>query len=366
MVPSGLISKIQVVDVDANLSTILEKMDRAGALGVVENGRLVGMLWAEKLNALRLSDLTQELTARDLMTTDIPFIHEDTPWDLLTYFLNNYPYPAIPVVGGDGNLVGVIFRRDLLRYFLGSLRPRSVGGMATPLGVYLTTGVIQAGAKSLGLFLTGVVFAILILSAIYITDGIAYLVQLYTPLPLYALKNSPPIGGFNPLDIWYYLAGAFELGLFLLFLRISPLTSYHGAEHKVVNAIEAGEPLELEIVRMMPKEHPRCGTNLAVLLLVTFLIYQISQSILLALVVALLSWRYLGMFVQHYITTKEPSDAHLLNGIKAGEELLRKFREFPHQRPTLSQRIFNMGIIHVIAGYSLVFMIYQLILKIVR
>lgn len=366
MIPPGLITRIQVVDANAKLTTILVKMGRSGVLGVVEDGRLVGMLWQEKLNTLRVSELAEELTARDLMTTDIPSIYSDTPWDLLTYFLDKYPYPAIPVTGRDGELLGVIFRKDLLGYLLGSLRPHSVGGMATPLGVYLTTGLIRAGANSLGLFLTGVLFAIFILSAIYITDGLAYLVQLYTPLPLYAIKNSPPIGGFNPLDTWYYLVGAFELGLFLLFLRISPLASYHGAEHKVVNAIEAGEPLQLEIVRRMPKEHPRCGTNLAVLLLVTFLIYQISQSILLAIGVGLLSWRYLGMLVQHYITTKEPSDSHLLNGIKAGEELLEKFRKSPHQKPSVLQRVWNMGIIHIMAGYSLIFLVYQIILQIMR
>ncbi len=366
MMPPGLIKQIEVVDAGADLPTILEKMGRTGVLGVAENGKLVGMLWMERLNTLRLSDLAQGFTARDLMTTDFPFINADTPWDLLIPFLNNYSYPAIPVIGEEGRLMGVILRRDLLRYFLGSLRPRSVGGMATPLGVYLTTGFIQAGAKSIGLFLTGMVFALFILFAIHITDGLAYLVQLYTPLPLYAIKNSPPIGSFTPLDIWYYLTGAFELGLFLLFLRVSPLSSYHGAEHKVVNTIERGEPLELEIVRRMPKEHPRCGTNLAVLLLLTFLIYQISNSVFLALIVALLSWRYLGMFVQRYITTKEPSDAYLISTIKAGKELLQKFREFPHPNPTLTQKIWNMGIIHVIAGYSLILLIYQTVLQVMR
>jgi uncharacterized protein YqhQ len=30
----------------------------------------------------------------------------------------------------------------------------------------------------------------------------------------------------------------------------------------VVHAIERGEPLVLEVVRRMPRVHPRCGTNL--------------------------------------------------------------------------------------------------------
>jgi len=363
----NLIKKVEVVDVETPLPTLLEKMGRDKALGVLEDGRLVGLILEERVVSLvKLSELSHHLTARDLMITDLPIIREDTPIDLLAYFLDSHPYPAVPVIGMEGHFLGVIFKRDLMRYILGSFRPRTVGGMATPLGVYLTTGSLRAGASDLGLFLTGSVFAIFILIAMYLTDGLAYLVQLYTPLPLYAIKNSPPIGTFNPFDVMYYLMGALELGLFLLFLRISPLASYHGAEHKVVNTIEAGEPLELEVARRMPKEHPRCGTNLAVFLLLTFLIYEISNSILLALVISLLSWRYLGMMVQKYITTKEPSDKYLLNAIEAGRELLQKFREAPYIRPSILQRIFNMGIIHIIAGYSLVFAIYQIVLLMVR
>jgi uncharacterized protein YqhQ len=45
------------------------------------------------------------------------------------------------------------------------------------------------------------------------------------------------------------------------------LFAYHGAEHKTVNAYEAGAPLTPESVRQFPLEHPRCGT--AFLLTVT-------------------------------------------------------------------------------------------------
>jgi uncharacterized protein YqhQ len=44
--------------------------------------------------------------------------------------------------------------------------------------------------------------------------------------------------------------------------------SYHGAEHKTINAYEAGAELKPEIVQNYPIEHPRCGT--AFLLLVVF------------------------------------------------------------------------------------------------
>ncbi|MCY4466411.1 MAG: DUF1385 domain-containing protein [Chloroflexi bacterium] len=44
--------------------------------------------------------------------------------------------------------------------------------------------------------------------------------------------------------------------------------AYHGAEHKTINAYEAGAELEPEIVSRYPIEHPRCGT--AFLLTVVF------------------------------------------------------------------------------------------------
>ena len=44
--------------------------------------------------------------------------------------------------------------------------------------------------------------------------------------------------------------------------------AYHGAEHKTINAYEAGDELEPEIVSRHPIEHPRCGT--AFLLTVVF------------------------------------------------------------------------------------------------
>ncbi len=38
------------------------------------------------------------------------------------------------------------------------------------------------------------------------------------------------------------------------------LFAYHGAEHKTINAYEAGAPLTPESVKRFPLEHPRCGT----------------------------------------------------------------------------------------------------------
>lgn len=49
---------------------------------------------------------------------------------------------------------------------------------------------------------------------------------------------------------------------------VKRLFGYHGAEHKTINAYEAGDELTPEIVAQYPIEHPRCGT--AFLLTVVF------------------------------------------------------------------------------------------------
>lgn len=45
-----------------------------------------------------------------------------------------------------------------------------------------------------------------------------------------------------------------------LLADIQRVYGYHGAEHKTINAFEAGDELTPERVQRYPREHPRCGT----------------------------------------------------------------------------------------------------------
>jgi uncharacterized protein YqhQ len=68
--------------------------------------------------------------------------------------------------------------------------------------------------------------------------------------------------------VWFVLTeGLIRLSIFLVYLTgISFLPSlkrvfqYHAAEHKAINAYEAGDPLEPEVVQRHSLIHPRCGT----------------------------------------------------------------------------------------------------------
>lgn len=55
---------------------------------------------------------------------------------------------------------------------------------------------------------------------------------------------------------------------------IKRLFAYHGAEHKTINAFEAGAELTPESVAKFPLEHPRCGTAfMLTLVLVSILVF---------------------------------------------------------------------------------------------
>ncbi len=87
--------------------------------------------------------------------------------------------------------------------------------------------------------------------------------------------------GYQPLPIGYaatvinFIEAIIQLGLLVGYIwliaripDVKRLFQYHGAEHKTINAYEAGADLTPEIVSTYPIEHPRCGT--AFLLTVVF------------------------------------------------------------------------------------------------
>ncbi len=80
--------------------------------------------------------------------------------------------------------------------------------------------------------------------------------------------------------LWSNLAeGAVRLGVFVLYLwgigwmpDIRRVFAYHGAEHKTINAYEAGAPLEPAAVARYSRAHTRCGTGFLLIVLVLFVL----------------------------------------------------------------------------------------------
>lgn len=131
---------------------------------------------------------------------------------------------------------------------------------------------------------------------------------------------------------------------------IKRLYGYHGAEHKTINAYEAGATLTPENVAKFPLEHPRCGTAfLLTVMVISILLYsllpplgilvRILSRIVLLPVVAGIAYEFLRFTAAHQenpiirfitkpnlalqrLTTREPDLGMLEVAITAFEHVL--------------------------------------------
>ncbi|MCJ7791632.1 MAG: DUF1385 domain-containing protein [Dehalococcoidia bacterium] len=151
--------------------------------------------------------------------------------------------------------------------------------------------------------------------------------------------------------------GLIRIGIFIAYLKLIGLIpdikrvfAYHGAEHKVVNAYEAGVPLDVESVKNYSTAHARCGTAfLFIVLIIAIFVFalvgrptlwiRILSRIALIPVIAVISYEIMkfgaghtknpivrillapGLMLQA-ITTREPDDSQLEAAISALNEVI--------------------------------------------
>jgi len=168
------------------------------------------------------------------------------------------------------------------------------------------------------------------------------------------------------LATWLNLSGivfnvaeaAIRLTLFTIYLTLIStwgqfrrVLQYHGAEHKAINAHEAGASLTVENAKRFSRLHPRCGTSfLFIILVVSIVLFSIMPNLdfvaklayrlLLIPVIAGISYELLRFTGKHrsslilkvliapglgfqFLTTKEPSDDMLEVSIKAVQEVTK-------------------------------------------
>lgn len=330
---------------DAPLAVVLEtlRVSPYGCVAVVEpvdgflSGRLVGIVSArsvsETLLALPESEresLRKTGTARHVLapiTADDCAVASDTTGDL-SLLLNRVGKDAVPVVesrDGDPFYLGMVGRSDVLRDLVRPFTPPQLGGMATPLGVYLTDGNVSGGVGTLALAATGLLTFVLHAAGLAILSGASYLAARYIPGFTTSAESLPPwLQGSAPETVWLVA----QMTLFLLLMRQTPLAGYHAAEHQTVHAIERGEPLLPDVVRTMPRVHPRCSTNLVAGLLLFYVVgtalvdaLPAGGSYLVGAVTAFALWRRFGAFLQTHFTTRPATGEQIESGIRAAQEL---------------------------------------------
>jgi len=145
-------------------------------------------------------------------------------------------------------------------------------------------------------------------------------------------------------DTWLgnLLEGVLRLGLLIGYIiaiglipDIHRVFAYHGAEHKTINAFEAGAELTPECVSKYSVEHPRCGTAFLLTLVVLSIIFfsllgpmpiawRLASRILFLPLLAGIAYEYIRWTAKHiqspfvqlmvkpnlalqHLTTREPS-----------------------------------------------------------
>jgi uncharacterized protein YqhQ len=142
---------------------------------------------------------------------------------------------------------------------------------------------------------------------------------------------------------------------FLLVLRISPLSGYHGAEHMTVTAIERYGRVETTLVQQMPRAHSRCGTTLLAGLLPAFLIaaplWTVHPELSALVVVAGWVVRYqVGYVLQQFLTTKRPTQRQLEAAVRAGRKILATQKDMPQVLQSPASRLWQRGFPQMAAG----------------
>ncbi len=230
-----------------------------------------------------------------------------------------------------------------------------IGGTAMPGGVHLSTGTLRTSADW-QLVVTGLSMAGLGALAMVLTYVATWAIGQITgwPLVLYLLQIVR-VGNVQEGVIFEIGVNLLALLSFLTLMKVSPLSGYHAAEHKVIGAIERFGVASEEGARLMPRAHQRCGSNLLAGILPMMLIGVplLSISTMLGVGVLIVGWgtRYItGYYIQMIFATKEPSDRQLKAGLAAGEKILRLWRENPYRRVSPLRNLWNRGFVQMFFG----------------
>jgi uncharacterized protein YqhQ len=189
-----------------------------------------------------------------------------------------------------------------------------------------------------------------------VAASLALGVALFVMVPLFATRYliDPYIGSALLSNIF---EGLIRIGIFIAYLKLISMMpdirrvfAYHGAEHKVVNAYEAGVPLEVEAVKNYSTAHARCGTAfLFIVLIVAIFVFalvgqptlwiRILSRIALIPVIAVIGYEIMKFGAAHIdnkivrfllapglmlqsMTTREPDDSQIEAAISALSEVL--------------------------------------------
>lgn len=191
--------------------------------------------------------------------------------------------------------------------------------------------------------------------SLFVSLGLAIAIFFLGPLLITGLLHHQIGEGWLNLAI----EGLIRLGLLIGYLyligrmpEIQRVFGYHGAEHKAVNAMEQGEPLDIPHVRQASRVHTRCGTGFLLLVVVVSIVVfalvgspslpiKVLSRVLLVPVVAGIAYELMRLGAANYrhrvvrwllapglalqgLTTREPDDSMIECAIAALNRVMRR------------------------------------------
>jgi uncharacterized protein YqhQ len=186
--------------------------------------------------------------------------------------------------------------------------------------------------------------------------SLAFAIGLFFLLPLAAVGAAHRWIGVGWQSL--VLEGLIRLAILIAYLAaigqlpsIKRVFEYHGAEHKAINAYEAGNPLDVDHVRRASKVHTRCGTGfLLIVVVLSIFVFAlvghpplpllVLSRILLVPVIAAIAYELMRLGAANYrfrvvrwlmapslalqgLTTREPDASQMECAIVALERVLR-------------------------------------------
>jgi uncharacterized protein YqhQ len=188
--------------------------------------------------------------------------------------------------------------------------------------------------------------------------SLTFSILLFFILPTFVARVAVNLTGLSEYHVLENLIeGLVRLALLIgyvwaigLMPDIKRLYGYHGAEHKTINAYEAGAELTPASVARFPLEHPRCGTAfLLTVVVISILIYSLlppmglglrmASRVVLLPVIAGVAYEFLRFSAAHQdnafirlitqpnlalqrLTTAEPDESMLAVAITAFERMM--------------------------------------------
>jgi uncharacterized protein YqhQ len=185
--------------------------------------------------------------------------------------------------------------------------------------------------------------------------GFAIAIFFLGPLLITSLLHNQIGEGWLNLTVEGIIRLALLIGYLYLIGRVPDIQrvfGYHGAEHKTINAMEHGDPLDIPHVRRASRVHTRCGTGFLLLVMVVSifvfalvgspsLLLKIASRIVLVPLVAGIAYELMRLGAANYryrlvrwllapglalqgLTTREPDDSMIECAIAALQRVMSR------------------------------------------